>query len=277
MEVKEKKETAEKTIEKTTEEIGRRTFIKKGCEIALSTLFVGLLPMRPSQAAHPSPNQPPHPAGNEGYNWEEHLYAYVIDTRKCIGCGNCVKACRKENNVPEGFFRTWVERYEVSERGEVEVDSPQGGENGFGPISPGFNVSKAYFVPKMCNHCSNTPCIQVCPVGASYSTKDGLVLVDDKRCIGCGYCVQACPYGSRFINPQTKVAEKCTWCYHRVSRGMKPACVEVCPTGARLFGDLKKEDDPVRKIISTERIAVLQPEKLTKPSCFYLGLDKEVR
>lgn len=272
-------ETKEKKLEtqEIPEEIGRRNFLKKGCEVALSTMmFVGLLPFR-SVAAKTNPGQTPHPAGYEGYNWEDHLYAYVIDTSKCIGCGMCVRACRKENNVPSGFFRTWVERYEVSERGEVEVDSPQGGENGFGPVNPGFNVSKAYFVPKMCNHCSNTPCIQVCPVGASYHTPEGVVMVDDKRCIGCGYCVQACPYGSRFINPETKTAEKCTWCYHRVTRGLKPACVEACPAGARLFGDLKQEDDPVRKIISTERLAVLQPEKLTKPSCFYLGLDKEVR
>lgn len=259
--------------EEEAKKINRREFLKKGCELAGAALFLGILPIRKISASE----EIAQPVEADGYDWAEHLYAYVIDTTKCIGCGMCVQACREENDVPEGFFRTWVERYEVSERGEVEVDSPKGGEEGFGPINPGFNVSKAYFVPKMCNHCSNSPCIQVCPVGASYRTEDGVILVDGKRCVGCGYCVQACPYGSRFLNPKTKTAEKCTWCYHRVTRGLKPACVQACPAGARMFGDLKKEDDPVRKIISKERLAVLQPEKLTKPSCFYLGLDRGVR
>ncbi len=249
----------------------RRDFLRKGCELAAG-LFLGVMPMGRRLMAGELSDSP-----SEAYSSSEHLYAYLIDTRKCIGCGLCVEACSKENKVPDGFYRTWVERYEISERGEVHVDSPKGGKDGFSPIQPGSKTSKAFFVPKMCNHCSNTPCIQVCPVGASYSTKEGVVLVDDKRCIGCGYCVQACPYGSRFINPQTKTADKCTWCYHRITKGLPPACVQACPVGARMFGDLKKEDDPVRKILATERIDVLQIEKLTKPSCFYIGLDMEVR
>lgn len=274
---KEEQKPEKKNIVKIDDQIGRRDFIKKGCEVVASaTLFVGLLPLKTAKAASES-HAIPKNSDNPDYNWEEHLYAYIIDTRKCIGCGMCVRACRKENNVPDHFYRTWVERYEVSERGELQVDSPQGGEHGFGPIAPGFNVTKGYFIPKMCNHCSNSPCTQVCPVGASYITKEGVVLIDDKRCVGCGYCVQACPYGSRFINPETRVADKCSWCYHRITRGLPPACVQACPTGARMFGDIKQEDDPVRKILATERLQVLQPEKLTKPSCFYIGLDKEVR
>ena len=165
----------------------------------------------------------------------------------------------------------------ISETGESYIDSPEGGLNSFEPVITGFKVTKAFFVPKMCNHCRNTPCVQVCPVGASYQTKDGLVLVDATRCIGCGYCVQACPYGSRYIHPETHVAGKCTWCFHRITKGMLPACVHNCPTGTRRFGDLKRAGDPVRKIIATERVMVLQPELLTTPACFYLGLDKEVR
>src|SRR3989338_8809246 len=127
---------------KISESMGRREFLKKGCEVAAATaMFVGFLPLRSSVAEKADPTMP-HPKGHEDYNWEEHLYAYVIATRKCIGCGMCVEACRKENNVPEGFFRTWVERYEVSERGDVEVDSPKGAEEGFNDIRPGFNVSK---------------------------------------------------------------------------------------------------------------------------------------
>ena len=144
-----------KTVQKS-EKIGRRDFLKKGCEVAASAmLFVGLLPFQKAQAN--VEKKSPHPKGNEDYDWAEHLYAYVIDTRKCIGCGMCVEACRKENNVPEGFFRTWVERYDVSEDGQVKIDSPKGGEEVFDITHPGFDVSKGYFVPKMCNHCSNTP------------------------------------------------------------------------------------------------------------------------
>jgi Fe-S-cluster-containing dehydrogenase component len=215
-------------------------------------------------------------APGEGYAWSEHRYAYLIDTTKCIGCGSCVRACAAENDVPEGFFRTWIERYAVGEEAS-HIDSPNGGKDGFLPEQVGFEVTKSFFVPKICNHCKETPCIQVCPVGASYRTKDGVVLVDGERCIGCAYCVQACPYGSRFIHPETHTASKCTWCYHRVTKGLRPACVEVCPTGTRMFGDMKREGDPVRHAIEHDRVAILQGHLLTEPQCFYLHLDKEVR
>ncbi|MEW6235218.1 MAG: 4Fe-4S dicluster domain-containing protein [Candidatus Omnitrophota bacterium] len=216
-------------------------------------------------------------ADAEAYNPEDHLYAYAIDTRKCIGCGMCVKADRLENKVPPKNFRTWVERYRISEAGDVDIDSPSGGENGFPPRVSGFNVAKAFFVPKLCNHCRHTPCIQVCPVGASFHTPEGVVMVDSGWCIGCGYCVQACPYGSRFINPETHCADKCTLCYHRLVKGLQPACVQACPVGARQFGDLKRAGDPVRQLIARERVMVLQPTLLTKPNCYYLGLDQGVR
>ncbi len=233
-------------------------------------IFAGLIF---GQAASEEVSQPTRPE----YDATKHLYVYLIDTKKCIGCGMCVKADRIENNVPAGYYRTWVERYRISEAGDVAIDSPSGGEYGFSPTVSGFKVTKAFFVPKLCNHCSQTPCIQVCPVGASYHTPDGIVAVDWKWCIGCGYCVQACPYGSRFINPETGCADKCTLCYHRLVRGLKPACVMACPVGARQVGDLKREGDPVRQLIARERVMVLKPELLTKPNCYYLGLDKGVR
>jgi Fe-S-cluster-containing dehydrogenase component len=213
----------------------------------------------------------------EGYDWTEHRYAYLIDTQKCIGCGSCVRACAAENDVPDGFFRTWIERYAVGAEGSSHVDSPNGGKDGFPPIQVGFEVTKTFFVPKLCNHCKETPCSQVCPVGASYRTKDGAVLVDATRCIGCAYCVQACPYGSRYLHPVTHTADKCTWCYHRITKGLKPACVEVCPTGTRLFGDMKRENDPVRLAIEHDRVSILQGHLRTEPQAFYLHLDKEVR
>ncbi len=210
------------------------------------------------------------------YDWTKHRWVYLIDTRECIGCGSCVRACRAENDVPHGNYRTWVERYRIDAHGEAEVDSPGGAEHGFERIASG-DVRKAFFVPKLCNHCESTPCVQVCPVGASYTTRDGVVLVDHDHCIGCGYCVQACPYGSRFINHDTHTADKCTWCYHRLTRGETTACVGICPTGARMIGDRENPDDPINEILATQRIHVLQPELLTKPQCYYTGLDMEVR
>jgi Fe-S-cluster-containing dehydrogenase component len=210
------------------------------------------------------------------YDPHAHRYAWVLDVNKCIGCGACVRACEMENDVPQGHFRTWIERYSVSREGHVMVDSPMGGKNGFEPVNPDREITKSFFVPKMCNHCTETPCVQLCPVGASFRSPDGVVLVDDKRCIGCSYCIQACPYGSRFLHPETKTAAKCTMCYHRITRGLKPACVQACPTGSRIFGDLKQPGDEVAEIISTKQVQVLKPELHTLPNCYYIGVGKEV-
>jgi Fe-S-cluster-containing dehydrogenase component len=121
--------------------------------------------------------------------------------------------------------------------------------------------------------------VQVCPVGATFDAPDGAVLIDPKYCIGCGFCVQACPYGCRFLNPITKTAEKCTLCYHRITRGLKPACVEVCPTQTRVFGDLKNAapDDPILQFYQNNRVQALKPHLGTEPRVFYAGIDKEVR
>ncbi len=219
----------------------------------------------------------PQEAPTTDYDWTKHRYLIVIDTRKCIGCGACVRACAQENDVPEHYFRTWVERYRISRTGKVAVDSPNGGMDGFEQTVSGQEVTKAFFLPKQCCHCTNTPCVQLCPVGASYRTLDGVVLVDEERCIGCGYCVQGCPYGSRFIHPDTHTASKCTLCYHRITRGLEPACVEACPVGARMIGDAKIVGDKVAEIVATQRVQVLQPQLLTEPNCYYLGLTKEAR
>ena len=212
---------------------------------------------------------------SEGGN--SNLYAFIVDTEKCIGCGKCASACREENNVPKDCYRTWIERYRIMENGEVKVDSPHGGEHGFEPVKDTGKVEKAFFVPKLCNQCKDPSCVQVCPVGATYVSKEGFVLVDEKQCVACGYCIQACPYGARFLNPVTNVADKCTWCYHRVKKGLDPACVTVCPVQARMFGKIDDVNSSVHKVLKEKRLQILKPETGNNPMVFYIGLDKEVR
>jgi Fe-S-cluster-containing dehydrogenase component len=213
-----------------------------------------------------------------GLSENEHEYAFVININNCIGCGNCVRACKRENSVPAGVFRTWVERYVVTDAG-IYIDSPKGALKGFQEVNAEIraNAKLSRTVPKMCNHCEKSPCVQVCPVGATFRTPEGFVLIDHEHCIGCAYCVQACPYGARFINPEIKKSDKCTWCYHRVKRGKLPACVTVCPNKARLFGDLKDPESEVTKIFKRDHWMTLRPEMHTEPYCFYVGLPREVR
>ena len=126
------------------------------------------------------------PEESPNYKMSDHWWSMLIDIPKCIGCGNCVRACAAENDVPDGNFRTWVERYHVSDENmtEPEVISPDGGKEGF-PVATA-DAAKYFFVPKMCNHCADSPCTQVCPVGATFISPDGVVLVDQKYCLGCG-------------------------------------------------------------------------------------------
>lgn len=202
------------------------------------------------------------------------FWGYAIDTTKCIGCCACMRGCQAENHVPVSVKRTWIERYHVDAKGGVTVDLPKSPGYTFAPRES--NPVKAYFVGKICNHCEKSVCTQVCPVGAAFITDDGVALVDHKRCIGCGYCVQACPYGTRFINPETHLADKCTLCYHRIKKGLKPACVTVCPTHSRIFGNLNDPKSELSIILKQRRYRVLRPEMGTHPKCYYLGLDSEV-
>ena len=214
------------------------------------------------------------------YDASKHWYGMGIDVDKCIGCNKCVEACKTENNVPKEpfFFRTWIERYSIRHDGEVTVEcistQPARGEE-TPPVD--HEVMRSFFVPKLCNQCANPPCVQVCPVGATFQTVDGVVLVDEKRCIGCRYCIQACPYGARYLNPETKTADKCTFCYHRITEGLEPACVEVCPTQARIFGDFKSEASRLVRFERVNEISVLKADMNTAPKVRYARLDGEVR
>ncbi len=209
------------------------------------------------------------------YNAADHYYSMGINVDQCIGCARCMVACKEENDVPKDvpFYRTWVERYYIKTDGEVIVQNI---------TSPPAHVEekellRSFFVPKLCNHCENAPCVQVCPVGATFMTEDGVVVVDEDRCIGCRYCVQACPYGARYIHPEKNVVDKCNFCYHRITKRLNPACVEACPTQARVFGDIKLGASPLTRLKRMFKTHVLKPGLNTRPKVYYANLDGEVR
>lgn len=215
------------------------------------------------------------------YDATQHWWGMIIDIEKCIGCGNCVRACKAENGVPldEDKFRTWVERYTIfpDDPERPIVESPNGGYDGFAQLKQHGDAAKVFFVPKLCNHCAHSPCTQVCPVGATFESPDGVVLVDKERCVGCRYCVQACPYGCRYIDPRTETVDKCTLCYHRITKGLTTACCETCPTQARQLVDLKDPKDPIHEFLRTHKVHVLKPQMATGSKTYYNGLDMAVR
>ncbi len=221
------------------------------------------------------------PESAPNYHTQDHWWGLIIDVEKCIGCGNCVRACKEENDVPHEpyYFRTWVERYHVrtDDMEHPDVDSPNGGYDGFPEAYRQGDGAKSFFVPKMCNHCAHSPCVQVCPVGATFESPDGVVLVDKKYCMGCRYCVQACPYGCRYIDPRSGTVDKCSLCYHRITKGLTTACCEACPTGARQLADLKNPTDPVHEFLRTHKVQVLKPQMATGSKVYYNGLDGSVR
>jgi len=181
----------------------------------------------------------------------EHRWAMVVDLRRCVGCRACTVACKSENNVPDGVFRTWLRFEEVGE----------------------YPNTRPRYLPVFCNHCDNPPCVPVCPVLATYKRDDGLVLIDYEKCIGCGYCIQACPYGARHLNPVQKTADKCTLCVHRLEAGQKPACVTTCIGGALTIGDLNDPTSDVSRLLAKHPVQTLKPEQGTDPMFFYIGLD----
>jgi len=250
--------------------VGRRTFLGDLAAACMGTpLLLGAVKLTDLVA--------PQWTGG-AYDAAEHWYGMGVDVERCIGCARCVVACKTENDVPEEphYFNTWIERYVIRQDGEVEVESPNGGIDGFSPIEDPATVRRTFFVPKLCNHCENPPCVQVCPVGATFITEDGVILVDESYCIGCRYCVQACPYGARYIHPEEHVAGKCTFCYHRLRDGRLPACVEVCPTGARIFGEVEGRPTPLSRFMRFNDLQILKPNLNTKPKVYYSNLDYEV-
>lgn len=246
----------------------RRNFLRKSAVLAGTILASSA--SQPFTAMIFAANQP-----DKSKPW----YAIGIDIEKCIGCGMCAKACKSENDVPKEpfYYRSWVEQYTIKNDGTLKVESPNGGIDGQKQSVPDDEIFKTFFVPKMCNHCEKSPCVQVCPVGATFDSPEGVVLVDDKYCIGCRYCIQACPYGCRYLHPEKKTADKCTLCYHRITKGLNPACFEVCPTGARIYGDLNDKNGVMHKFLKEHNCHVLKPNLNTGSKLFYNGLSAEVR
>ena len=149
--------------------------------------------------------------------------AMVIDSSKCIDCKACMVSCKVANEVPEGQWRNWIKQ-----------DMPD-----LMASRPG----RAHFQPGGCMHCDNPTCVAACPTGATFkSDKDGTVVIDQDLCIGCGNCIPACPYAARYRHPEKKKAEKCDFCTERRARGQVPACVDTCPTKARVFGDINAHE-----------------------------------
>jgi Fe-S-cluster-containing dehydrogenase component/formate-dependent nitrite reductase membrane component NrfD len=178
-------------------------------------------------------------------------YGFVIDQRKCIGCHACTVACKEENRVPLGAFRTWVK---YVERGH-------------------YPDTRRYFAVLRCNHCDDAPCVTICPTVALYRRPDGIVDFDGDRCIGCKSCMQGCPYDALYIDPATNTAAKCNYCAHRVEVGLEPACVVVCPERAIVAGDLDDPAAPIARLVATEQVQVRKAEQGTRPKLFYLGAD----
>jgi molybdopterin-containing oxidoreductase family iron-sulfur binding subunit len=201
-------------------------------------------------------------------------YAMVIDLARCVGCQTCAIQCKLENNVPLGL--AWNR---VLTMGGQQIDTPKGT----------FPNLEMYHVPLACQHCEDPPCVKVCPVGCCYQRPDGIVLIKYEQCIGCRYCIAACPYGVRVFNwgdPQhvpdfpignaevpvrpRGVVEKCTFCVHRVDKGLDPACVASCPARARFFGDVNDPESEVSKLIRERSGYQLLPEIGTDPHVYFL-------
>jgi len=174
---------------------------------------------------------------------------FLVDLNLCMGCKGCEIACKVENEVPLSSWRLRVKYVDIGT----------------------FPEAKRTFTPLRCNHCENAPCERICPVSALHYMDNGIVNIDRERCIGCAGCVMACPYGAIYIDPETNTADKCTFCAHRVSTGLMPACVVACPVQANIFGDLEDPESSISKYIMNNDVKVRKPEKGTFPKHYYAG------
>lgn len=214
------------------------------------------------------------------------LFGYALDLSRCIGCRRCVYACVEENNQSREPQIHWIQVLQMEKQKGIDLAH----------ANIHYNPEKVpeeghFYMPVQCQQCRNPQCTTVCPTKATWQEEDGVVVVDYNWCIGCRYCMAACPYGARHfnwaepnvpeeeINPDTHylgnrprpkgVVEKCTFCIQRVREGRYPACAEICPTGSRKFGNLLDPDSEIRYILDNKRVLVFKEELNTQPKFYY--------
>lgn len=183
-------------------------------------------------------------------------YAMAFDLQRCTGCHACSVACKVENDVPLGNFRTKVYYYDEGRYPDI----------------------KRHFLPTVCMQCEDAPCLEACPTRSISRGADGIVRINTATCTGNGRCVDACPYGAIYVDPDTNQADKCDFCSHRLEVGMEPVCVETCPGETIIFGDLNDPQSPISQFRARYRteLTVLKPEENTRPAVQYRGLKREM-
>lgn len=174
-------------------------------------------------------------------------YAMTVDTRRCVGCQSCVLACKAENALPADGFRSWIVTETTGSYPDLAMT----------------------IYSQRCMHCANAPCVSNCPTGASRIASGGAVVVDRDLCTGCKACIASCPYEARYIHPDG-YADKCTFCLHRVERGLEPACAANCPSKALAFGDLNDVESEVARQLRTRKHRTLKAEAGTDPHLYFL-------
>jgi molybdopterin-containing oxidoreductase family iron-sulfur binding subunit len=214
------------------------------------------------------------------------MFGYALDLSRCIGCRRCVYACAKENNQSRDPQIHWIRVLEMEKARGVDFEAANAYYDAEQVPDPDH-----FYLPVACQQCSNPPCTKVCPVNATWQEPDGIVVIDYDWCIGCRCCMAACPYGARHFNwaepglpadelnpnmhvlgnrPRPRgVVEKCTFCIQRTRAGRYPACVEICPVGARKFGNLLDPESEISRILREKRVFVLKAELKTEPKFFY--------
>ena len=213
-------------------------------------------------------------------------FGYGLDLARCVGCRRCVYACVNENNQSRKPQVHWIRVLEMDKNRGVDIF-----ESSVYYDRPKVPDKDHFYMPVQCHQCRKPPCTKVCPVGATWTEPDGITVIDQDWCIGCRCCMSACPYGARHYNwgepwipaeelntnmhvlgnrPRPRgVVEKCTFCIQRVRKGRYPACVEICPTGARKFGNLLDPDSEIRYLMTNKRVFVFKEELNTQPRFYY--------